>query len=98
MLLQLRLQLEAVHHPLRPGLGQHARYIGIVQRLRTSKALGRYAGVVRSELRLTSGSFSATFHASSHAYQRSVRVCFILACVCRTYGALGVSGDVLRLR
>lgn len=49
----------------------------------SSKDLGRYAGVSRSALRLTSGSSSATFRASSHAYQRSVRVCFILACVCR---------------
>lgn len=49
----------------------------------SSKDLGWYAGASRSPLRLTSGSFSATFHASCHAYQRSVRVCFILACVCR---------------
>ena len=80
----LQLQLEAVPQtPFRPRPGQHLWPTEKPEQLRTSRALGWYADVSKSASRSTSGSFMATFLASSQAYQRSVRVCFILACVAR---------------
>jgi len=51
--------------------------------LLTSYFLGLYAEVSGFAFRLTSGSFSAAFHAASHAYHRSVRVCLMRCCVRR---------------